>query len=166
MAEDVCFLEQRNVIFVSVHEESDSPEWLDKVHPFMSKVLDKLEYKGWELSVMFCGDSFIRQLNKQYREIDSPTDVLSFEQGDSYTDEDGRTWFSAGDIVVSLDTLRRNAQDFNVTVDEELKRLLLHGILHLAGYDHSDNSPEQEMLKFQETVLSNLLTDADIIIEK
>ena len=54
----------------------------------------------------------------------------------------------------------------HLCVDEELKRLLLHGILHLAGYDHSDNSPEQEMLKFQETVLSNLLTDADIIIEK
>ncbi len=159
-------INQENTIFITVQDDCPVPEWLDKIQPFVMKVLEKLEYNGWEISVMFCKDPFIQELNKQYRELDMPTDVLSFEQGDVYVDEDDKEWFAAGDIVISVDTLARNAQEFNVTMDEELKRLLIHGVLHLAGYDHSDNSPEQEMLKFQETILSNFLDNADIIIDK
>lgn len=159
-------INQENAIFITVQDDCPAPEWLDKIQPFVMKVLEKLEYNGWEISVMFCKDPFIQELNKQYRELDMPTDVLSFEQGDVYVDEDDKEWFAAGDIVISVDTLVRNAQEFNVTMDEELKRLLIHGVLHLAGYDHSDNSPEQEMLKFQETILSNFLDNADIIIDK
>lgn len=159
-------INQENTIFITVQDDCPAPEWLDKIQPFVMKVLEKLEYNGWEISVMFCKDPFIQELNKQYRELDMPTDVLSFEQGDVYVDEDDKEWFAAGDIVISVDTLARNAQEFNVTMDEELKRLLIHGVLHLAGYDHSDNSPEQEMLKFQETILSNFLDNADIIIDK
>ena len=102
---------------------------------------------------MFCRDAFIHELNKTYRHIDSPTDVLSFEQGDEYDDEDGNLRFNAGDIVISLDSLRSNAETFNVTMNEELKRLLIHGILHLSGMDHSDNDPQQEMLQLQEKIL-------------
>ena len=159
-------INQENAIFITVQEDCPAPEWLEKIRPFVTKVLEKLEYNGWEISVMFCKDPFIQELNKQYRELDMPTDVLSFEQGDVYIDEDDKEWFAAGDIVISVDTLARNAQEFNVSMDEELKRLLIHGVLHLAGYDHSDNSPEQEMLKFQETILSNFLDNADIIIDK
>ena len=109
--------------------------------------------KNWDISLLFCDDAFIQNLNKQYRDIDSPTDVLSFEQGDEYFDDAGETRFMAGDIVISLDSLRFNAEEFNVEINEELKRLIVHGILHLNGMDHSDNSPEQEMLKFQEELL-------------
>ena len=73
-----------------------------------------------------------------------------------------RAWFSAGDIVISIDTLQRNSETFEVPVDEELKRLLIHGILHLDGYDHADNSPEQEMLQFQEKILAQF-ADVHII---
>ena len=159
-------INQENAIFITVQEDCPAPEWVEKIQPFVTKVLEKLEYNGWEISVMFCKDPFIQELNKQYRELDMPTDVLSFEQGDVYVDEDDKEWFAAGDIVISVDTLARNAQEFNVSMDEELKRLLIHGVLHLAGYDHSDNSPEQEMLKFQETILSNFLDNTDIIIDK
>jgi len=65
-----------------------------------------------------------------------------------------------------VDTLFKNAEEFSVSPDEELKRLLVHGILHLAGYDHSDNSPEQEMLKLQESILSGLLKTTDTIIDE
>jgi len=74
-------------------------------------------------------------------------------QGDEYDDEDGNLRFNAGDIVISLDSLRSNAETFNVTMNEELKRLLIHGILHLSGMDHSDNDPQQEMLQLQEKIL-------------
>lgn len=143
-----------NRIVIDCEEGMDKPSWMDKVTPFVNRVLDRLDIDNWELSVLFCRDPFIQALNKQYREIDGPTDVLSFEQGDEYIDDEDITWFNAGDIVISLDTLSKNAEQFAVTENDELKRLLVHGILHLDGMDHEDNSPEQEMLQFQEHMLT------------
>ena len=140
---------------ISVSFNDEPPGSIDpvRVENFISEVLNELNLKNWDISLLFCDDAFIQNLNKQYRDIDSPTDVLSFEQGDEYFDEAGETRFMAGDIVISLDSLRFNAEEFNVEINEELKRLIVHGILHLNGMDHSDNSPEQEMLKFQEKLL-------------
>ncbi|HPS43677.1 MAG TPA: rRNA maturation RNase YbeY [Treponemataceae bacterium] len=143
-----------NRIVIDCEEGMGRPDWLEKVSPFVAKVLERLDIDNWELSILFCRDPFIQTLNKQYRDIDSPTDVLSFEQGDEYIDDEDVTWFNAGDIVVSLDTLKKNAEQFGVTEDDELKRLLVHGVLHLDGMDHEDNSPEQEMLQFQEHLLA------------
>ena len=135
----------------------DIPEatWGSAVEPFLQTALTQLEHSNWDVSVVFCGDAFIHELNKTYRHIDGPTDVLSFEQGDEYEDEEGELRFNAGDIVISLDSLRANAETFNVTMNEELKRLLLHGILHLSGMDHSDNDPQQPMLQLQEKILGS-----------
>jgi len=140
---------------ISVSFNDEPPGSIDpvRVENFISEVLNELNLKNWDISLLFCDDAFIQNLNKQYRDIDSPTDVLSFEQGDEYFDDAGETRFMAGDIVISLDSLRFNAEEFNVEINEELKRLIVHGILHLNGMDHSDNSPEQEMLKFQEELL-------------
>jgi probable rRNA maturation factor len=79
--------------------------------------------------------------------------VLSFEQGDSYRDADGEDRFLAGDIVISLPALARNADDFGITRDEELRRLITHGILHLSGMDHEDNEASRPMLVLQEEIL-------------
>lgn len=143
-----------NRIVIDCEEGMSRPDWLEKVSPFVTKVLERLDIDNWELSILFCRDPFIQTLNKQYRDIDSPTDVLSFEQGDEYIDDEDITWYNAGDIVISLDTLLKNAEQFGVTEDDELKRLLVHGVLHLDGMDHEDNSPEQEMLQFQEHLLA------------
>lgn len=148
-----------NRIVIDCEEGMDRPAWLDRVTPFMDKVLKRLDIDNWELSVLFCRDPFIANLNSQYRKIDGPTDVLSFEQGDEYIDDDDNTWFNAGDIVISLDMLKKNAEQFEVTENDEIKRLLVHGILHLDGMDHSDNSPDQEMLQFQEHMLAGFAAD-------
>jgi len=107
------------------------------------------------LSLLFCGDDFIRTLNRDYRNKDEATDVLSFSMGDSI-EEEGNTIFIAGDIVISIPSLARNAEEFNVSRDEELKRLIIHGILHLSGMDHEDNSPLQPMLAEQEAILKTV----------
>jgi probable rRNA maturation factor len=143
-----------NRIVIDCEEGMGRPDWLGRVTPFVTKVLERLDIDNWELSILFCRDPFIQALNKQYRDIDSSTDVLSFEQGDEYIDDDDVTWYNAGDIVISLDTLKKNSEQFGVTEDDELKRLLVHGVLHLDGMDHEDNSPEQEMLQFQEHMLA------------
>ena len=123
---------------------------------------------------MFCDDKFIQQLNKDFREIDSPTDILSFEDGTSYEDEEGQ-WYSAGDIAISLDTFSKNAEEFEVSKDNEIKRLLIHGVLHLSGMDHGEahiakdrtfeggTEDDKKMLELQEQIL--LLLDNKVIIK-
>lgn len=151
-----------NRILVDVEENYPVPSWLDKIEPFTSRVLEKCGYDGQEVSVLFCSDPFIQNLNSEYRGIDSPTDVLSFENGETYFDEDGTRWLSAGDIVISLDTLPKNAEYFEVDQEEELKRLIVHGLLHLNGYDHGEEhvekgkEPDCEMLVLQKKIMEEL----------
>lgn len=150
-----------NRVYVSVQENVLEPKWILKIEPFVQKVLQKLNFDGEEISIMFCNDEFIKELNKNYRKIDSATDVLSFENGSEYKDEEG-TWKEEGDIVISLETLPKNAEYFEVSENIELKRLLIHGVLHLNGMDHGEEHiekgvlPKGEMLKLQEKVLSEL----------
>ena len=147
-----------NVIYVSV-EDINEPQWLSNVHPFLEEILQNRKHKNWELSVLFCSDTYMQQLNKQYREKDSSTDVLSFEQGEEYVDDDGTIMYTAGDIAISEAFLYENAKTFDVSPNEELKRLLVHGILHLEGYDHGDShigddtTETNEMFEIQETLI-------------
>ncbi|MBO4546431.1 MAG: rRNA maturation RNase YbeY [Treponema sp.] len=137
----------------------DQPQWIGRVEPFMQKLSKALSFDGQEVSILFCGDETIKELNKNYRNIDAATDVLSFENGEKFTDQDGVEWLLAGDIAISVDTLKKNAEYFECDQNSELKRLLLHGLLHLNGFDHGEEhiqkgvEPECEMLKLQEDTL-------------
>lgn len=137
-------------------EGIEPPLWLPKLADFSRLVLDLLGVDAWDLSILICEDPFIRDLNCRYREKDEATDVLSFTQGDRYTGPEGEERFLAGDIVISLGGLSRNVEDFSVDRDEELRRLVVHGILHLSGLDHVGNDPGEAMLIRQEEVLKSL----------
>lgn len=157
-----------NTVLVSVGENVNSPAWIENVEPFVQSVMKKFGIDGEEISVLFCDDAFIRTLNMAYRNVDSPTDVLSFENGETYKDEEGTEWKCAGDIAVSLETLPKNAAYFMTDENSELKRLLVHGLLHLNGYDHGEEhieagrAPVCEMLVKQEKALAEL--SGEIII--
>jgi probable rRNA maturation factor len=144
-----------NAVEISV-EGVGTPTWLDRAREFALTVLARLEKENWDLSILLCDDAFMRGLNRQYRDRDESTDVLSFEQGESYRGPGGEERFLAGDIVISVDALSRNAEEFGISRDEELRRLLVHGILHLSGMDHEDNSPDRPMLLLQEEILKAL----------
>ena len=150
-----------NRILISMYDEMQAPAWFDNVEAFVQTAMQALKLDGEEISILFCNDEYIRQLNKAYRQIDSATDVLSFENDEEYEDEEGK-WKCVGDIAISLDTLPVNADYFEVDADSELKRLLVHGILHLNGYDHGEehiekgSQPECEMLQLQEKTLAEL----------
>ncbi|HOX33326.1 MAG TPA: rRNA maturation RNase YbeY [Spirochaetales bacterium] len=145
----------RNEVEISV-EGVGTPEWLELARGFALSALAELGKEGWDLSILLCDDRFIRGLNLQYRDKDEPTDVLSFEQGASYRDPSGAERYLAGDIVISLDSLSRNADEGGIDRGEELRRLVLHGILHLAGMDHADNDLSNPMLSLQEELLRRL----------
>ena len=144
-----------NRIFVSA-EEIPLPAWSENLNAYALKVLDEMEISNWDLSVLLCGDKTIKQLNSQYRKKNEATDVLSFELGVEEAGEDGNPRCLPGDVVISLDTLRENALYFNISEDEELRRLLIHGILHLSGMNHETNSNTEPMIIRQEFILNKL----------
>jgi len=137
-------------------EEFPMPPHKKDADRFIRKVLNVLSLDNWELSVLFCSNRYVKTLNARYRNKDEATDVLSFPLGE--TTPGGQ--YLAGDIVVSLDAVEENARFFNVSAEEELRRLLVHGILHLAGYDHATNKPGEPMLKTQEEILARLAEKA------
>ena len=136
-------------------ESGEAPLWEPRCRRFIENVLEYRQINGWEVSILFCGNDMIHSLNKQYRDRDEPTDVLSFCQLEGEVpDRDGL--IAAGDIVISMEYISQHAGEYNVTEDNELKRLLIHGILHLEGLDHSGTEPDQEMLVLQEKILEKI----------
>ena len=91
-------------------------------------------------SINFVCQNDIQKLNKEYRGIDKPTDVLSFETD---IEED------MGDIFICVDVARENAKKFNTSLEDELRLLVTHGMLHLCGYDHIDEK-EAEVMEAEE----------------
>ena len=133
-------------------EELPMPPWTKTAGSFIRRVLGVLGLRNWEVSVLFCTNRYIKALNAQYREKDEATDVLSFPLGE----EGPGGQYLAGDIIISLDALEENARFFKVSADEELRRLMVHGILHLYGYDHATNRKGEPMLKLQEEILARI----------
>ncbi len=106
-----------------------------------------------ELCVSFIDDTKMRQLNRMYRNTNRTTDVLSFPQG-----EEGPDFTLLGDIIISLDTAARHSASYGNTLHEEIKKLIVHGTLHLLGYDHKKNK-EAEIMREMETWLLSAVKD-------
>ncbi len=156
----VVDLSSANEIFISL-SEVDPPPWIERCRVFCLKTLNRIGVTNWEVSLLFCNDAVIRGLNSRFRGYDKATDVLSFPQCEPVVEgnlqvPDSEKW-PAGDVVISLDTLQRNAEDNNISEDEELKRLLIHGFLHLKGMDHHEE--KSEMLKIQESILGEFMEE-------
>ncbi len=100
-------------------------------------------YKESEVSITLTSDSEIHVLNREYRNIDKPTNVLSFELGDDLL---------LGDIYISLDTVKREAVALGISVEEHVAHMVIHGMLHLQGYDHIKDD-EAEIMQALETKL-------------
>jgi probable rRNA maturation factor len=100
----------------------------------IKKILKKEKVKE-EINLVLMGDSEIRKLNRKFRGRDKATDVLAFPMG-----EDG----VLGDVAVSTDTARKNARRFGVSYRNEMKRLVIHGTLHLLGYEHGERMRRAE----------------------
>jgi probable rRNA maturation factor len=138
-------------------EEVPLPAWERRLHDYSLRVLDRLHRDSWDLSVLLCNDAYIRSLNARFRNRDEATDVLSFPLGTTIPGgPTGESRYLPGDIIISLETLAENSTYFHVSPDEELRRLLVHGILHLDGYDHTTNEGEEPMLQLQERLLADL----------
>ena len=110
--------------------EESYPQWIQDVITSEGKELGEINY-------IFCDDEYLLNINKQYLDHDYYTDVISFD----YTEAN----LVSGDVFISIDRVKENAADYDVTFDEELKRVIIHGILHYCGYKDKSDADEALM---------------------
>ena len=104
------------------------------------------KYQLGQLNIIFSSDSFLRKLNKKYLDHDYYTDVIAF-------DFSGEEFLLTGDIYISLDRVRDNAKEYKVTLQNEIVRVIIHGILHLIGMEDATEKLKQEMREEEDKYL-------------
>ena len=124
---------------------------------FVSREILKLE-KEYSASVIFVNPEEIHEINKTYRGIDRPTDVISFALMDSEDDyemmEDDN---ELGDIFINVEAIRNQAKEYGHSLRREVCFLFTHGLLHLLGYDHMEEDEEKEMFALQDVILDEIV---------
>ena len=125
------------------------------VRPLVALARRALEAEGapapGDLSIVVTDDDTVRELNRRFRGIDEPTDVLSFELAGGGFPEAAAA--ALGEIVISYETAARQAAEAGRAVEDELAHLLLHGVLHLLGYDHEARADARRMHSLEEALL-------------
>ena len=121
-------------VYVDVHDKRWKKFKID-----FDKIVSALDLKGYgesEVSIILTNDSEIHALNREYRGKDTPTNVLSFELGDDVL---------LGDIYISFDTVMQQAKTENITMENHTAHMVVHGVLHLIGYDHLNDRQAKKM---------------------
>ena len=122
------------------------------LNEYIKYVVKKLELERCEFNIIIIDNEKIREINREYRNIDAETDVISFalEDADNIKIDDYRV---LGDIYISIDKCYSQAMEYGHSRERELCFLATHGILHLLGYDHMNASDEEKMFTLQEELL-------------
>jgi probable rRNA maturation factor len=107
---------------------------------FANKALNAIGNSESSATIAFVSDKKIRELNREFRGVDKPTDVLSFPAGEK---------MNLGDVAVSVDTAMVQAKENRLSFDDEIAQLILHGLLHLSGYDHATDNGEMNRLELR-----------------
>lgn len=135
-----------------------------KIREVAKKVLQHLKADDkTEVSILFTDDKFISSLNNKYRGIDKPTDVLSFsllEGADKSPEVESEKLL--GDIIISIETAQRQADTLNHSIEKELTVLLIHGLLHLTGYDHEKDQDYKIMREKENEILKTFDLPPDV----
>ena len=132
-------------------------EKIDKsfVRKVVKHTLKKMEAEKSEVNIIFVGSEEIHEINKTYRNVDRPTDVISFALEDT---EDVTVYEERvlGDIYICLDKVHEQAKEYGHTEIREMAFLIVHGLLHLLGYDHMIKEEEKIMFGLQEEILNEM----------
>lgn len=136
--------------------------WIGNIHPTMKiklegikwialKALSQANEDGRRLNLILADDAYITDLNARFTGRKHPTDVLSFPfSGERLPTEEG----ILGEVYISLDRATEQARDFGVSLEDEVRRLTIHGILHLLGYDHQTDEETEVMRRKEDELLS------------
>lgn len=135
------------------------PDDLLKIIAEMTEEVLKSENRpAGEVSILLVDDSYIRELNRQYRGVDGPTDVLSFALQEETPDvlepvPPEEIEEILGDVIISMETARRQAEEYGHSLCREVCYLAVHGVLHLLGYDHLEEVEKKEMRSAEKRIL-------------
>ncbi len=117
------------------------------IKAWLKKVADKEGFKVKNLNYIFCSDEYLHKINVEYLEHDTYTDIITFDN----SEEDD---VIEGDIFVSIERVKENSQTLNTVFDDELKRVIVHGLLHLCGYDDHSVEDKAEMRRLESEYIS------------
>jgi len=147
-----------SVLVSNLQEEIAIDGDLTKLITDVAEAILKSEGYGEEaeVSIVFVDDEYIKSLNSEYRGIDHPTDVLSFAMLEGQALPGQEEELILGDVVISLQTARRQAYEYGHSFQREVAYLAAHGVLHLLGYDHQDPESREEMRSKEEEILNRL----------
>lgn len=125
-----------------------------RLESLAARVLEAERVPPAELGVLITDDETVRRLNRRYADEDAPTDVLAFsmQEGDEFVSPDDV--LRLGEVIISYPTAARQADEAGLAVDQEVAHLLVHGVLHLLGYDHSEPAEEQRMRTREQELLA------------
>ncbi len=136
----------------------DNPLFMDRLTLLVRKILSDHKAEGYSVSLLLCDNPTIQELNSLYRGKNTPTDVLSFSltEGETLDDfsqiavegEDGEIYEMLGDVVISTEKAKTQALENELSWEAEIANLVIHGTLHLLGYDH-ERGPEDEKTMFE-----------------
>lgn len=119
----------------------------EQVADWIASIVEQHEYELANLTYIFCSDDYLHQINVEYLDHDTLTDIITFDNAD----EEG---IIESDIFVSIERVRDNAQTLNIPFEDELHRVLIHGVLHLLGYKDKTEEQEALMRKQEDSCLS------------
>ena len=114
----------------------------NKFKAWLKKVAEKESFTIDELNYIFCSDEYLHKINLEYLDHDTYTDIITFDNSEAET-------VIEGDIFISIERVRENSQTLNTVFEEELKRVIVHGLLHLCGYDDHTLEDKAEMRRLE-----------------
>ncbi len=137
-----------------VEDDPDCTDFLARISRAIIAEHGKLP-QSVQASVLFANDTRIQDLNRNFREIDKPTNVLSFESGESEPDPDSGKLY-IGDIAISYETVQREADEAGISLSDHLAHMVVHGTLHLCGFDHLNDDEAEQMETLEIKILETL----------
>ena len=138
---------------IFIHADPDHKHILHDLEKVAHATLSFFDIPGGHLTLAFTDDDHIQELNKEFAGVDHPTDVLSFPDGDTDL-ETGEIYY--GDVVISIPYAERQAKEAGHPLRSELTLLIIHGILHLLGFNHEEEDERRKMWSVQDEILTQL----------
>ncbi len=136
---------------------SDFKDYYPDIEEYYRKTLKTLEMEdNYVLSLVICGPITIRKINREYRNIDKVTDVISFALLDNDEEVEYEDEVELGDIFINRDRVISQAYDYGHSLKREFVFLFVHGLLHLLGYDHMTPEDEKKMFALQKKIVGDL----------
>lgn len=135
------------VIRFFIEDIDFTPPTPTKIKNWLSKVIQSERHKLKELNYIFCSDAYLQRINKEYLAHDSFTDIITFNNSDT-------PLHIVADVFISIHRIHDNAGVYQTSFHDELRRVMVHGVLHLMGYNDKTSDEQQEMRKKEEAYLS------------